>query len=322
MFYLCWMWGNNISTSKVTQCGLVSVLYFVRMQPSVCVCVHMCVCLCVWMKLDGGMRGREGWSVCTCSILLSGFSSSGIKRTSSLSKPYPPSWPGIMYTHYSTIKDYISIHTKMITMLQCRLQHNRKSSADYTHTHTHTLQTYINTTRLHTPPCSGCYLFPVVLRHHSDSSAVDFTVTVFYSVFTNTVHLVSATYDHLKECLKHCLLSFCLKIAPSSELPLRCMNHTHTHTSHTSKSVHIAMRQRCLQHEEWNAFVRTIHPTHQHQNYHGRSDWIRPCVTPDLLLTWCDSCCLFGVLFAVGETEDTIICRDTLEVVCFFVLFF
>lgn len=100
--------------------------------------------------------------------------------------------------------------------------------------------------------------------------------------------------------------------------------HTHTYkqcTEHTSKSFCTAVWQRCLQHQEWNAFVRTIYPTHQLQVYHGRFDWIRPCVTLDLLLTWCDSCCLFGILFAVEETEDTIrsfSSQDSVRILMFF----
>ena len=156
--------------------------------PVLFVCV--CVCLYVQLKIDGGdSEGGRKW-VRTCSILLSGFSSSGVKITSSLSKPYPPSWPGNTYTHYSTQRDYISIHIKLIAMLHCRLRHKHKSSADsthstdtHTHTHTHAL-THKHNKILHTPRCSGSYLFPVVLRHRSDSSAACFTVTVvLFSVY-------------------------------------------------------------------------------------------------------------------------------------------
>lgn len=60
-----------------------------------------------------------------------------------------------------------------------------------------------------------------------------------------------------------------------------------------------------------NAFVRSVHPAPQGQNYHGRSDGIRPCVIAALILTWSDSCCLLGVLFAAGgekgkKKEDSV----------------
>lgn len=129
------------------------------------------------------------------------------------------------------MKDYKSIHIKLIAMLHCRLQHNHKSSTDFTHaTDTHANKI------LHTPRCSGSYLFQVVLRHHSDSSAVYFTVTVLLcSVYKycSSCSSIIATYDlwayHLKECLHHfCLFVKVPKYSHTFELPLRCMDHTHT----------------------------------------------------------------------------------------------
>lgn len=50
-------------------------------------------CGCTSGKCRWRHNGRQGVCVRTCRILQSGFSSSGVKITSSLSKPYSPSWP-------------------------------------------------------------------------------------------------------------------------------------------------------------------------------------------------------------------------------------
>lgn len=103
-----------------------------------CSVLFACISVCVFVRVDKD-RGPMVKTVraekrgCTCSILLSGFSSSSVKTTSSLSKPYSPS------PERNIMKDYISVHIKLIAMLHCRLQPNHKSSEDFTHcTHTHT----------------------------------------------------------------------------------------------------------------------------------------------------------------------------------------
>lgn len=111
------------------------------------VCVHVCMFACT--ERDRGLMGEgEGESerargrggCCTCSILLSGFSSSGVKKTSSLSKPTPPSWPENTYTHYCSMVPHNSTHNKHIAVLHCRLQHNHTTtkSANFTHHDQHT----------------------------------------------------------------------------------------------------------------------------------------------------------------------------------------
>lgn len=140
-----------------------------------------------------------------------------------------------MHTHYCTMRDYISMHIKLIAMPRCRMHHNHKSSADSTHA-TDTC-THKPNKILCTPLCSDPYLFPVVLRHHSDSLAVCFTVTVaLFSVYKYCSSCASSVWSEI--------MWFKAMFPESFSLPFHQTGlNTSSHTLHTSKSVTITVKQ-------------------------------------------------------------------------------
>ena len=122
IFYLWWIWDHHYSCIQGHTVRLSEHALF-------CLCASQCVSLCVYLYVRAKIEAvRKEQRDYTCSILLSGFSSSGFRKISSLSKPYSPSLPE---THNIVMTDSVIIYMKLLTMLHCRLQHNHTSSDDF-----------------------------------------------------------------------------------------------------------------------------------------------------------------------------------------------
>lgn len=131
---------NRNPTTKVKQYSWVLCL-LVWISVSVWVCVHVCA-----VDVHGRYSLGKTKNACTCSILLRGFSSSGVKITSSLCNPYPPSWPGNINIHTLHTAPWKIISVYILSWLQCCIAdcniimkfsslHTRQTN---THTTTHT----------------------------------------------------------------------------------------------------------------------------------------------------------------------------------------
>lgn len=136
--------------------------------------------------------------VCTCSILLSGFSSSSVRMNSSLSKPYSPSWPKKKKNQTSQKCSVqissASLHTRDFWFKPCSAD-LRPDSFFFRSPFSLSLRRHTNssTEGFCPQPLWAEDLFQVVLRQCSDSSPGSFTAIC--PVFTNSACALTQTRD-------------------------------------------------------------------------------------------------------------------------------